>query len=63
MQLEAFMDWLRNNNIPSMGSVKGQACTVVIDGRSPENIVAQSFANRPNLQVCKHDRFMKEVEL
>ena len=48
--------WLKNNIFRSKGNVNGQACTVMIDGGSCENIISQALVDQLQLKVRKHHR-------
>ena len=48
--------WLRETIFRSKGTVKGQECTVVIDGGSSQNIISQALVDRLQLKVRKHHR-------
>ena len=46
--------WLRNNIFRLKGTVNGQACTIIIDGGSCENIISQALVDCLKLKVRKH---------
>ena len=52
--------WLQNNIFCSRDNMNRQACTVVIDGGSCENIISQAIVNRLQLKVRKHHPYFAD---
>ena len=53
-RLHQLLKRLRNNIFHSTGTVNDQACIVVIDGGSCENIISQALVDRLQLKVREH---------